>query len=80
MPLFYFDFDDGQGRGPVRDAVGTELADMDAARLEASRTMAELAADALPGRHETLLAIVVRDALGVNRLRVSLNFRVENTG
>jgi len=77
LPLFYFDYDDGDGSGPVRDEIGTELADVDAAQLEASRTMAELAADVLPGHEDRLLAIVVRDARGALRIRVSIDFRVE---
>ena len=77
MPVFYFDYDDGQGRGPVLDQVGTELADIDAAIIEASHAMAEVAADAIPGSSARALGILVRDELGATRLRVSLDYRVE---
>jgi hypothetical protein len=78
MPLFYFDYDDGDGEGPVHDQVGTELPDIEDALLEASHTMAELAADALPGSRSRIMGIVVRDELGATRLRVSLKYRVES--
>tara|TARA_R110002020_G_scaffold10961_18_gene41649 strand:+ start:3348 stop:3590 length:243 start_codon:yes stop_codon:yes gene_type:complete len=80
MPLFYFDYDNGEGSGLARDAVGSDLVDIGAAVLEASHTMAELAADALPGCHERLLAIVVRDDLGAAKARLSLAFRAELLG
>ncbi|MCS6761046.1 MAG: hypothetical protein MO846_02905 [Candidatus Devosia symbiotica] len=47
MPLLYFDLNDDDGSGPVRNVIGTEVSDMDAARPEVSRTIAELAADTL---------------------------------
>ena len=78
MPLFYFDYDNGDGEGPVHDQVGTELSDIEDAFLEASLTMAELAADALPGSRFCIMGIVVRDELGASRLRVSLKYRVES--
>jgi len=80
MPVFYFDYDDGNGASATRDNVGTELADIDAAVVEASHTIAELAIDALPGSNQRLLAILVRDELGATRARISLNFRAEMTG
>ena len=73
MPLFYFDYDDGDGEGPVHDQVGTELPDIEDALLEASHTMADLAADALPGSRSRIMGIVVRDELGATRLRVHSN-------
>ena len=76
MPLFYFDYDDGDGA--VRDQVGTELPDIEDALLEASHTMAELASDALPGSRSRIMGIVVRDELGATRLRLSLKYRVES--
>lgn len=76
MPLFYFDYDDGDGA--VRDQVGTELPNIGDALLEASHTMAELAADVLPGSRSRIMGIVVRDELGATRLRVSLKYRVES--
>ena len=79
MPLFYFDYDDGQGSGAARDSVGTDLSDLDAAVLEASQAIAELAADILPGNRERSLAIAVRDERGATRARVSLAFRTEIT-
>ena len=34
MPVFYFDYDDGEGNGEFHDAVGTQLHDLAAARIE----------------------------------------------
>ena len=80
MPVFYFDYDNGDGFGAARDDVGTELADIEAALLEASQSMAELAADALPGSLERQLAILVRDERGATKARLSLAFRAEIAG
>lgn len=80
MPLFYFDYDDGKGSGLLLDRVGTELADIQAALDEASRAMAELAADALPGSQGNSLGIIVRDESGDTRMKVLLDYRVEAAG
>jgi hypothetical protein len=78
MPVFYFDYDDG--RGAVRDHVGTELGDVDAALVEATQTMAELAADAIPGSRRRALSLTVRDQLGRSVLELSLSYKAEITG
>lgn len=80
MPIFYFDYDDGQGKGQIRDAVGTQLLDLDAARLEAARTITELAADTIPGHAQRRLDMVVRDQSGVSRLQLSLDFQMQDLG
>ena len=80
MPVFYFDYDNGDGLGPARDDTGTDLADIAAAVVEATQTLTELAADTLLGTTERLLAISVRDEQGATRACVSLAFRAELTG
>lgn len=74
MPLFYFDYDDGEGSGQMRDNVGTELNSLAAARIEAAKTIVELAADTIPGHTNRQLIMVVRDEFGAGLLRLCLAF------
>ena len=78
MPVFYFDYNDGAGS--VRDHVGTELRDIDAALTEASQTLAELAADAIPGSQQRVLDLTVRDGVGDAVMVLSLNYHVKIMG
>jgi hypothetical protein len=80
MPVFYFDYDNGEGLGAARDEIGADLVDVAAAVVEATQTLTELAADTLLGTAERLLAIMVRDEQGATKARVSLAFRAEMTG
>lgn len=80
MPLFYFDYDDGEGNGQVRDDIGTDLASLQTARLEAARTITELAADTIPGHSERQLTMVVRDQSGASKLQLSLAFQMRVIG
>lgn len=79
MPKFFFDFrDDGE---LVRDEVGTRLANVDQAQVEAAMSLAEIARDQASDLRK--MAIDVRDSsgplilpqdtkLGFNRLVVTL--------
>lgn len=79
MPLFYFDYDDGEDAGIVTDTVGSELSDVQAAVDEASRTIFALAVDAIRGSRMNRLSIIVRDVSGDIILKVWLDYRVETT-
>ena len=75
MPRFFFDVNDDIH---VIDDVGIELPDLDAAKAEATRTLAEIAGELLPndGTRKTL-AINVRNESGQVVLKTSLNYVAE---
>ena len=75
MPRFYFDVRDGDG--VTHDDEGVELAGIEVARDEATRTLGEIARDALPGTLRRELSIEVRDGSPTPVLRASLWFEVE---
>jgi hypothetical protein len=74
MPHYFFDTRDGPDF--VRDELGVELDGIEAARDEATRGLADLARDALPGAMRRELAVEVRDAADKALLRASLWFEV----
>jgi hypothetical protein len=59
MPLYHFDTRDNGAL--IQDDVGTELADLDAARQIATASLAELAMDVLPGSERRVLIVEVRE-------------------
>ena len=62
MALYFFDTrDDGMF---VEDEIGIEYPDLEAVKVEAVRSLAELARDVIPGQMKRELAIEVRDAFG----------------
>jgi len=75
MPRFFFDVHDDID---VIDDVGIELPDLDAARAEAARTLADVASELLPdnGMRKTL-AINVRGESGQMVLKTSLRYVAE---
>lgn len=75
MPRFYFDVRDGDRF--FRDDEGLELSTFERARAEATRALAEIAKEALPGAVQRELAIEVRDGSPGPVLRTSLWFEVE---
>ena len=76
MPRYFFDTDDGTEQ--LRDEVGLELAGDQAARDEATRGLAEMAKDYLPGGPpQRSLAVWVRCETGDAVLQVSCNFAVQ---
>ena len=71
MPLYFFDSrDNGEF---IRDEVGLELADLEAVKVVASRSLAELAEDVLPSSSKRELAVEVRD-VSQTVLRAVLTF------
>ena len=75
MPRYYFDIHDGDE--PHTDMVGADLADDQAAREEATRTIADLAKEYLPhdGAHRTI-TIAVRSSDGSTLLSETLAFDI----
>lgn len=59
MPRFYFDIHDENGL--ISDEEGTELPDMDAARIEAVNSLSDITRDAAIKRRLQPLAIEVLD-------------------
>ena len=59
MPLYFFDTRDGDEF--IRDDVGEELRDLEAAKEVAAISLAELARDVLPGSIRRVLKVEVRD-------------------
>jgi hypothetical protein len=74
MPRYFFDTRDGTR--VVRDEYGLELNGVPEARHEATRGMADLAKDTLPGAVRRELAVEVRDDDHRDVLRASLWFEV----
>jgi hypothetical protein len=58
MPRFHFDIRNGPHFIP--DEEGLELSDLDAAKLEAANSLADLARDTKPDGHDTAITIEVR--------------------
>jgi len=59
MPIYFFDTRDDDTF--IEDDEGVELPDLEAAKAAASRSLAELAIDVLPGSVRRELAVEVRD-------------------
>jgi hypothetical protein len=74
MPRYFFDGRDGLEL--IRDEEGIELEDIQAARNEATRGLADLTRDVLPGSERRELAIEVRDEANAALLRAALTFEV----
>ena len=74
MPIFYFDTLDGDSL--FRDDLGLEFEDLNRVRYEATRALAELANEVLPGKLRRRLAIEVRNESDERVLRASLAFEV----
>jgi hypothetical protein len=73
MTRYYFDVVE-DGRTSV-DTEGTELPDANAARVEATLALAEIARDALPGTRRKEITMTVRDQYGGPRFTLELRFR-----
>jgi hypothetical protein len=74
VPRYFFDTRDGDHL--VRDELGLELDGIEQARDEATRGMADLAKDSLPGADRRELSVQVRDDADRDVLRASLWFEV----
>ena len=75
MPRFYFDVRDGGSF--IEDDDGLVLPDLEAARDEATRALADMGRDALPGAVVRELAIEVRDEAKQPLLRAVLRLEIE---
>jgi hypothetical protein len=75
VPLFYFDVRDGDEF--IRDDEGLEYPDIEIARDEAARALADMAKDALPGPLVREMAIEVRDSAKEPLLRAALKFEIQ---
>lgn len=62
MPLYFFDTRDNDNF--IEDREGLNYPDLEAVKVEAARSLAELALDVLPGSLKRVLAVEVRDAVG----------------
>ena len=62
MPLYFFDTRDDDDF--IEDEYGVEYPDLEAVKVEAARSLAELARDVIPGSVKRKLAVEVRDANG----------------
>ena len=62
MPLYFFDTRDNDSF--IGDDVGLDYPDLAAVKIEAGRSLAELARDVIPGSLKRELAVEVRDRFG----------------
>ena len=62
MPLYFFDTRDNDEF--IEDDVGIEFPDLEAVKIEAARSLAELARDVISGSLQRKLAVEVRDEFG----------------
>ncbi|MEA1013542.1 DUF6894 family protein [Sphingosinicella sp. LY1275] len=62
MPLYFFDTRDNDDF--IEDDMGLDFPNLEAVKVEAARSLAELARDVIPGSVKHRLAVEVRDALG----------------
>lgn len=75
MPHYFFDeIDNGR---VVRDEIGYDLPDIDAAKEAAIDALPDMARDQLPDGDEHLFAVRVRDTAGRELLEVSLTLAVK---
>jgi Domain of unknown function (DUF6894) len=74
MTRFFFDTRDGSAF--VRDEIGLDLDGVEAARDEATRGLADLAKEAIPGSVRRELAVECRDEANRAVLRAGLWFEV----
>jgi hypothetical protein len=75
MPRYYFDTRDNGS--VMADEVGLDLQDVEAARDEAVRGLADLARDVLPDSIRRMLSIEVKDAFKRPLLQTVLVFEVK---
>ena len=74
MPHFYFDVTDRAGS--FIDETGIDYASLQDAKVEASRALAEIARDGLPGPDRLLFIVAVRDERKEPLFEVRLTIKV----
>lgn len=62
MPLYFFDTRDGDTF--IEDEIGLEYENLEAVKVEAARSLAELAREVVPGSMRRELTVEVRDEAG----------------
>ncbi len=75
MPRYFFDTSDGDRLIP--DDEGIEMQDIEAAKAEAQRALADIAKDALPDGEQRTFVVSVRDEAGQVVVRAALSLMVE---
>jgi hypothetical protein len=75
MPRYFFDIEDGTTS--MRDAEGSDLADLRAAQREAAETLVEMGRDVFRTRDSGTLSAAIRDDGDRILLTVSLTLSVE---
>jgi hypothetical protein len=75
MPRYFFDITNTGKTWP--DSEGTELANLEKAREEALRTLAEIVKDKLPDGDHRNFMIEIREGDGAPLISASLSLRVE---
>jgi hypothetical protein len=75
MPLYFFDFTDGELIG--RDQFGTKLPDVETAAREAVAALANISKDVRTRHRDRVLALNVRGQNGETVLNVSLTLAVK---
>ena len=75
MPRYFFDTSDGDRLIP--DDEGIEMQDIEAAKAEAQRALADIAKDALPDGEQRTFVVSVRDEAGQVVVRAALSLIVE---
>jgi hypothetical protein len=74
MPRYYFDVYDGQSH--LTDEEGLELDGIESVRVEAIRTLPEIAKDLLPNCDERSIVVAARDESGQTVLMAALSLNV----
>ena len=74
MPLYFFDFTDGEFKG--RDEYGIDLPDMDSAAREAVGALANISKDALTYNRNRVLEVNVRTQSGETVLTTAFTLAV----
>ena len=74
MPRYYFDMQEGDRFVP--DEVGVVLPDIESARDQTTRALAEIARDTLPGTFRREIAIEVTDEARAPLLHARLTFEL----
>ena len=75
MPRFFFDTYDGDFFAP--DNEGQDLADIEAAKLQAQEALPDMASDKLPDGDQRVFVVSVRDEAGQVVVRVALTLVTE---
>ena len=74
MPRYFFDMQDGDRFVP--DEVGVVFPDIESARDQATRTLAEIARDTFPGTFRREIAVEVKDDARAPLLHARLTFEL----